>query len=1047
MLTIHVVSHTHWDREWYLPFQQFRFRLVELIDHLLALLDADPNYRYFTLDGQVIVLEDYLDVRPEREEEIRRYVQEGRLLIGPWYILPDEFLVSPEATVRNLLIGERVCRRFGSYPPQPPLRVGEHAPQPPLRGGEHAPQPPRRGGEHAPQPPLRGGEHAPQPPRSGVESPKMKIGYIPDPFGHIGQMGQILRGFGIDAACLWRGVGDQPTELRWRAPDGSEVLLLHLRDGYGNAAWLPADEDGFVQGLAELRDSLAPYATTSHVLAMQGTDHMWPRADLPRHLAAAGARLEDTHVVHSTLPRYLAAVRDELGERESRLPVVIGELRSPQRAHLLPGVLSTRMWIKQRNHACEVLLEKWAEPFGVLAKLATRGQGDKETASISPPLSLSQHVHRAWKYLLENHPHDSICGCSVDQVHREMVTRFDWCEQIGEEVTRKALQAIVQQVNVSAPAIVVFNPASALRTDLVSVEIEPPSERWGWSPDRAPLLLDEAGQPVPYRILGRRSRTLSSMGADREGFASFVAQFESTGGRIQERFAFRRAEVAVEGGAAHVRIIVSQREGAEPGHLGEVLEQAQALLADESIRHYSVCVLEESIEIQFVARDVPPVGYSTYTLAAGGRGQGAGSKGQEAGSKGHPASSIQQPVSSIENEFFRVEVNPDDGALAISDKTTGRALWGCNRFVDGGDRGDEYNYCQPEHDRLVDRPARPPTVRLLSADGVGARLEIALDYQVPISLTSGDRSRRDDETTLLPIVTRVTLTPGVRRVDFETTVETCAHDHRLRVYFPTGLAVDAACADGHFDVVERPLDVPPATVGWAEQPVPTHPQRAFVDVSDGEQGVMLANRGLPEYEVSRGEGGAEIALTLLRCVGWLSRDDMYCRQGHAGPAEAVPEAQCLGQHTFRYSLIPHVGDYRQAHSLAYSFQTNLRAFYTGAHPGSLVLSEVEGLPATLSFVTLEPATLEVSAVKEPEEGAPPRLGGAWGGKGGGLIVRCWNVGGEPVEGTIRLWRPFRRALRVNLAEEGDTELARDTDAVTLPVRGWEVVTVRFEFAE
>jgi len=1019
MLTIHVVSHTHWDREWYLPFQQFRFRLVELIDQLLALLDADPDYRYFMLDGQAIVLEDYLDVRPEREEEIRRYVQEGRLLIGPWYILPDEFLVSPEATVRNLLVGERVCRRFGSYPP--------------LRGGERKPP-------AFPQPSLRGEEHTPQPSRSGVESPEMKIGYIPDPFGHIGQMGQILRGFGIDTACLWRGVGDQPTELRWRAPDGSEVLLLHLRDGYGNAARLPADEDGFVQGLAELRDSLAPYATTSHILAMQGTDHMWPRADLPRHLAAAGARLEDTHVVHSTLPRYLDAVRDELDERESRLPVVIGELRSPQRAHLLPGVLSTRMWIKQRNHACEVLLEKWAEPFGVLSELATRGQGDKEMTSIFPSLSLSQHVRRAWKYLLENHPHDSICGCSVDQVHREMVTRFDWCEQIGEEITQKALQAIVQQINGSAPAIVVFNPASTFRTDLVSIEIEPSSEHWGWSPDRAPLLLDEAGQPVPYRILGRRSRTLSSMEVDRDGFALLVARFESSDGRIQERFAFCRAEIAVEGGAAHVHIIVSQREGAEPGHLDEVLEQAQALLADESIRHYSVRVLEEGIEIQFVARGVPPVGYSTYTLGAGGRGQ-------EAGSKGHPASSIQQPASSIENEFFHVEVNPDDGTLIISDKTTGRALRGCNRFVDGGDRGDEYNYCQPEHDRLVDRPARPPTVRLLSADGVGATLEIALDYQVPISLTSGDRSRRDDETTLLPILTRVTLTPGVRRVDFETMVETCARDHRLRVHFPTSLAVDAACADGHFDVVERPLDVPSATAGWAEQPVPTHPQRAFVDVSDGEQGVMLANRGLPEYEVSRGEGGAGVALTLLRCVGWLSRDDMYCRRGHAGPMEAVPEAQCLGQHTFHYSLIPHAGDYRQAYSLAYGFQTNLRAFSTDAHPGSLALSEVEGLPATLSFVTLEPATLEVSAVKEPEEGAPPSLGRAGGGKGRGLIVRCWNVGGEPVEGTIRLWRPFRRALRVNLAEEGDTELARDTDAVTLPVRGWEVVTVRFEFAE
>nr|HID13324.1 hypothetical protein [Anaerolineae bacterium] len=392
----------------------------------------------------------------------------------------------------------------------------------------------------------------------------------------------------------------------------------------------------------------------------------------------------------------------------------------------------------------------------------------------------------------------------------------------------------------------------------------------------------------------------------------------------------------------------------------------------------------------------------------------------------------QDRAGSIENEFFRVKVNPNDGTLTITDKTTGRVLRGCNRFVDGGDRGDEYNYCQPEHDRLVDRPATPPAVRLISADKVGATLEVALDYRVPVSLASVDRSRRSEETIPLPIVTRVTLTPGVRRVDFETTVETRAHDHRLRVHFPTGLAVDTACADGHFDVVERPLDLPAETEGWAERPVPTHPQRAFVDVSDGEQGVMLANRGLPEYEVLRGEDGAEIALTLLRCIGWLSRDDMYCRQSHAGPAEAAPEAQCPGRHTFRYSLIPHTGDYRQAHVLAYGFQTDLRALFTDAHPGPPALSKVEGLPATLSFVTVEPSTLEVSAVKDPEEG-------------GGLIVRCWNVGDEPVEGTIRLWRPFWRALRVNLAEEGASELARDTDAVTLPVRGREIVTVRFDY--
>src|SRR5512134_408045 len=159
MKTIHLISHTHWDREWYRTFQQFRLRLVHLVDGLLDLLESDSDYKHFTLDGQTIVLDDYLLMRPEAESTLKRLIRDGRLLIGPWHILPDMFLVSPEAHIRNLLAGDREARRFG---------------------------------------------------------PKMMIGYMPDSFGHIGQMPQILRGFGIDNACLWRGLDDQPTEFLWQ---------------------------------------------------------------------------------------------------------------------------------------------------------------------------------------------------------------------------------------------------------------------------------------------------------------------------------------------------------------------------------------------------------------------------------------------------------------------------------------------------------------------------------------------------------------------------------------------------------------------------------------------------------------------------------------------------------------------------------------------------------------------------------------------------------------------------------------------------------------
>ena len=162
MNTIHIISHTHWDREWYRTFQQFRLKLVHLVDGLLYVLENDKNYKFFMLDGQTVVLDDYLQMRPTREKVLRRYIQQGRILVGPWHILYDMFLVGPEAHIRNLLQGARTARRFGA---------------------------------------------------------RMDIGYVPDPFGQPGQMPQVLRGFGMDSACLWRGVDLTNAEFWWRSPD------------------------------------------------------------------------------------------------------------------------------------------------------------------------------------------------------------------------------------------------------------------------------------------------------------------------------------------------------------------------------------------------------------------------------------------------------------------------------------------------------------------------------------------------------------------------------------------------------------------------------------------------------------------------------------------------------------------------------------------------------------------------------------------------------------------------------------------------------------
>jgi alpha-mannosidase len=380
--TLHVISHTHWDREWYLPFQQFRMRLVRVVDELLAIFESqeraaagqgergraagDGEFRAFHLDGQAVVLEDYLEVRPENAGRLRRQVAAGRILVGPWYVLPDEFLISGESHVRNLVVGQQVVARFG---------------------------------------------------------PSMRLGYLPDLFGHISQMPQLLVDAGFDTTVLWRGLSGEreglKSELWWEAPDGSRVLCIHLpeQSGYSNANHLPADPDAACERVKGLRAERAPHALTEHLLLMNGTDHHGPQRELPALLRALNERLapEGAQLVHTTLPEYVAAVRGTLDldrsleaaperrdglrgasgvvavapgeggvqavqawtavDERTGLQVRRGELRDVNRSgvlysnFLLYGVASARTYLKQANHRAQRALERYAEPWSAVAWL------------------------------------------------------------------------------------------------------------------------------------------------------------------------------------------------------------------------------------------------------------------------------------------------------------------------------------------------------------------------------------------------------------------------------------------------------------------------------------------------------------------------------------------------------------------------------------------------------------------------------------------------------------------------------------------------------
>ncbi len=938
--TLTFVSHTHWDREWYQPFEEFRIRLVQLVDKLLHILDTDPEYRYFMLDGQTIVLDDYLAIRPENEARLKEYVGSGRLLIGPWHILPDEFLVAPESTIRNLLVGAQTCARFGK---------------------------------------------------------RMDVGNIPDPFGHISQLPQILRGFDIDSMVFWRGVDNVKNEFIWVAPDGTDVLVIHQHNSYGNASGMPSDEAMFIERARQIIQQLAPTATTPHLLAMNGSDHVEPMPELPRLLAAADAALPDVDVRHGTLPQFIAAVRSAAPELETRS----GEMRDCSASPLLPSVLSTRMWLKQRNAACETLLTHWAEPLAAIAEIA------------GAPLALHKQsalVRQAWHYLLQNHPHDSICGCSIDQVHREMDVRFDWVDQIGEKVTAQCMEALAATVDTrteaDVPAVVVFNPTTRPRTDVVTVPVPVPDGT------DSLVLVSSDGQHVRPHISEAKTDTLWTGTVDVEVFRGLAGMVG--GGMIQDQ-AVQSLDARTEGNALLVDIRVAEGLPPNEAAVTQGFQEIARVLEDEEIETVSFHIHRGRIATcAFVAHDVPGLGYRTFWLQP---------TQERWDGPARPDAPVVDRI--IENEFLRVEVD-EGGTFTMTDKETGAVYAGLNRFVDVGDRGDEYNFCPVEDDVVVTAPAAAPLVRMIEFGPARQTLEVSMTYQIPARLGEA-RGQRSEELVELPITTRISLIPGVRRVAVETTVENRAADHRLRVHFPVPVRVEGFEAEGHFDVITRSLDLPTDTQDWVEQPAPTHPQRAWADVSDGEIGLLVANRGLPEVEVLRTEIGSEMALTLLRCVGWLSRSDMSVRQGHAGPGLATPEAQCIGKYTFHYALVPHSGGWQGVFDEAHAFNAPLRGVVTSSHSGTL--------PTDGSFVQVASEELTISAVKEAEDGR-------------GLIVRFWNTSTEPGEGTVKLWKPPARVARCNLGERELAPMEADADGtIHVSARGREIVTLRVEFEQ
>ncbi|MGN7358867.1 alpha-mannosidase [Paenibacillus sp. SAF-054] len=816
--TAHIISHTHWDREWYLPYEKHHMRLIRLMDVLMDTLENDTEYKSFYLDGQTIILEDYLQVRPQQKERLEKYIREGRIFIGPWYILQDAFLTSGEANIRNMQIGHKDARRYGQI---------------------------------------------------------SKIGYFPDTFGLVGQTPQLMRQSGIDNAVFGRGV--KPTgfnntvadsdyessfsELIWEGPDGSQVLGILFANWYSNGNEVPVDpEEAKIFWDKKLADA-EKYASTPELLYMNGCDHQPIQTDLAQAMETARSLYPDTEFVHSNFPKYLEAVREA---KEGELSVVRGELRS-QRTDgwgTLVNTASARVYLKQMNQHGQALLEKVAEPLASYARLA--GQ--------EYPHDMLTY---AWKTLMQNHPHDSICGCSVDEVHQEMVTRFAKSQNVAESIIEESKQAVADAVDTSvfarygenAVPFVAFNTTGWKRSGTVSVDLD------------------------IERAYFRDGGTLEEMSS-----------------RMKELDLGPRAVVDAEGQpVAFTLKDLGLRFGYD--------------LPDDKFRQP---FMARAVRITFEASRIPALGLKAYALVGGVAAEGL---------------SVQQGTlvkegRVMENDNLRVEAAAN-GSISITDKRTGRVYSDLLIYEDTGDIGNEYMYKQPEGEEALTTKDLTASIRVAEDTAFRAVLEITHDWAIPASADKlldqeqveliyfpERKAQRVKETVPMQIRTRVTLEREGQGVKIESSFNNQAKDHRVRLLMPTDLDASNHHVDSMFEIATR--DNNPAKE-W-QNPSNAQHQQAFVDVSGEGAGLTVANLGLNEYEVLQ-DGRNTIAVTLLRSVGELGD------WGHF----LTPEAQCIGEHTVHLEIIPHSGDGVDAgaYQEAYQFQIPWTVTQTGLHAGNI----------------------------------------------------------------------------------------------------------------
>ena len=857
MKTLHIIPHTHWDREWYMSFEQHRMKLVELIDSLIHTMENNPDFEFFHMDGQCIVIMDYLEIRPQMKERLFNLIRQDKIQIGPWYVLQDEFLISGEANIRNLLYGLSYCKKIGAHP--------------------------------------------------------VMCGYFPDAFGNISQAPQILKGFGIEYAVFGRGInslgtnnsivsqaGISDSELIWQAPDGSEVVSVMFANWYHNAMELPQEKLLLQEKFNRIIENASKYAKTPHLLGMNGCDHQPVQVNLPEIIKLSKEMRNDVEVKFSNFKDYLSAITEFKDNFKPFQGEITGQLTDGM--FTLVNTASSRIPLKQFNHKAQVLIERICEPINSIAFIC----------GFDYPMDF---IYYSWTKLLENHPHDSICGCHTDEVFDDMMSRFGKSIQVSNTLTDNALKYLCNNINTE----------NGQDKNIIVWNLEP--------------------------------------------FGAFI-----------------KASVFVDfdlnDSIEDFHIINSKSEfvPAKIKHVGKTFTYE---LPSSTFRKHKF-VNRFSVDFCLEMKS----GFSYEML-------------QIVPKKSTVISKILMTDTTAENEYFCLSIN-NNGSLRIVDKLSSTIFDNLNLFEDSGDKGDLYVF-RPTED--LNTEARFLKSSVFEASPCSATFLI--EYVIDIPFNYKDRCATKFST--YQIASYVTITLGIARVDIKTVFNNSCDNHRLRAIFNNDIITNKSFAEGQFDIVER--DIEPWE-GWTN-PSNCLRAQAFFGLCDTKKGLLIATKGLPEFEVER-DGSNKLSLTLLRSVGEIGDWGVF----------PTDKGQCKGLHSFEYSIIPFLpADKSKAFRLAYNFSNSAGlAICTDKHKGLL--------PCNNSFFDIQGDFVNISSLKKSEERDS-------------VIIRLHNLSDENNIIDVRCNNVFKNAYIVNLNEERQEKLDIVNGLITIQMRKKQILSIEF----